>query len=89
MAANKRKAEVFTAGRSACDETVALVEGLVCDRCEIEVPDMRQLDVSERAKGYGIRSVLAVVIDGSLADCCAGRGPDAGTLRAAGLGQAA
>lgn len=30
----------------------------------------------------------AVVIEGALADCCAGRGPDERTLRAAGLGQA-
>jgi glutaredoxin 3 len=33
------------------------------------------------------RSVPAVVIDGKLADCCAGRGLDEATLRAAGLGQ--
>jgi hypothetical protein len=35
---------------------------------------------------YGIRSVPAVVIDGALADCCAGRGPDEKQLRAAGIG---
>ena len=35
----------------------------------------------------GIRSVPAVVIDGALADCCAGRGPDMTTLRRAGLDQ--
>jgi hypothetical protein len=40
-----------------------------------------------RAKSLGIRSVPAVVIDGTLAACCAGRGPDEATLRAAGLGQ--
>jgi hypothetical protein len=28
-----------------------------------------------------------VVIDGKLADCCSGRGPDEVTLKAAGLGQ--
>jgi hypothetical protein len=27
------------------------------------------------------------VIDGALADCCAGRGPDMAALRQAGLGQ--
>jgi len=36
----------------------------------------------------GIRSVPAVVIDGKLADCCAGRGVDETVLRAAGLGRA-
>jgi glutaredoxin 3 len=35
----------------------------------------------------GILSVPAVVIDGTLADCYSGLGPDEQTLRAAGLGQ--
>jgi len=43
--------------------------------------------VANRAKRLGICSVPAVVIDGKLADCCAGRGPDEATLKAAGLGQ--
>lgn len=33
--------------------------------------------MSNRARGLGIRSVPAVVVDGKLADCCAGRGPEA------------
>ena len=45
------------------------------------------LHVADRAKKLGVRSVPAVVIDGNLADCCAGRGPDEATLKAAGLGQ--
>ena len=47
-------------------------------------------DSPSRVRGNGsptIRSVPAVVIDGKLADCCAGRGPDEATLRQAGLGQ--
>jgi len=43
--------------------------------------------VASRAKSLGIRSVPAVVIDGKLAGCCAGRGPDEATLKAAGIGQ--
>jgi predicted DsbA family dithiol-disulfide isomerase len=43
--------------------------------------------VANRAKSLGIRSVPAVVIDGKLADCCTGRGPDEATLRSAGIGQ--
>jgi hypothetical protein len=89
MATNGRKVEIFTAGCSACDETVALVQSLACASCDVEVLDMKQPDVTERAKGYGIRSAPAGVIDGKLATCCAGRGPDAGTLQAAGLGQRA
>jgi glutaredoxin 3 len=48
---------------------------------------MNNPDVASRAKRLGIGSVPAVVINGQLADCCAGRGPDEQTLRAAGLGQ--
>ena len=50
--------------------------------------DLHDPLVAGRAKGLGIRSVPAVVIDGKLADCCTGRGPDEATLRAAGLGVA-
>jgi glutaredoxin 3 len=47
---------------------------------------MKQREVAERAKSLGVRSVPAVVIDGKLAGCCAGRGPEETTLRDAGLG---
>ena len=49
--------------------------------------DMHDAAVAKRARGLGIRSVPSVVIDGELAGCCAGRGPDEATLRSAGLGQ--
>lgn len=84
----KRKIEIFSAGCSACEETVHLVNQAACPSCEVSVLDMRDPNVASRAKSLGIRSVPAVVIDGKLADCCAGRGPDEATLRAAGLGQA-
>jgi glutaredoxin len=87
--AQKRRIEVFTAGCPACDETVSLVNSLACESCEVEIHDMKQPAVAERAKGYGIRTVPAVVIDGKLADCCSGRGPVADTLKAAGLGRKA
>ena len=85
--ATKRKIEVFSAGCPACQETVALVNRVACPSCEVSVLDMNDAQVASRAKGLGIRSVPAVVIDGKLADCCIGRGRDEGTLRAAGLGQ--
>jgi predicted DsbA family dithiol-disulfide isomerase len=47
---------------------------------------MAQAAVAERAKELGVRRVPSVVIDGKLAECCTGRGPDEATLRAAGLG---
>src|SRR5215831_15855208 len=54
--------------------------------CEVTVHDMRNHEVAERAKHLGVRSVPAVLIDGKLANCCEGRGPDLQALRAAGLG---
>ncbi len=85
----KRKIEVFSAGCPACTETIELVNRVACPSCEVSVLDMNRADVAQRAKALGIRSVPAVVIDGKLAGCCSGRGPEEATLRAAGLGQSA
>jgi glutaredoxin 3 len=83
----KRTIEVFSAGCPACEDTIALVNLVACPSCEVTVLDMHNPDVARRAERLGIRSVPAVVINGQLAECCAGRGPDESTLRAAGLGQ--
>lgn len=83
-----RKVEIFSAGCACCDETVQMVKRIACPSCEVEVLDMKNTAVSQRAKQLGIRSVPAVVINGVLADCCAGRGPTEQALRAAGIGQA-
>ncbi|MEE9120470.1 MAG: thioredoxin family protein [Syntrophobacteria bacterium] len=82
----KRKVEVFSAGCPVCDGTVEMVKGIACPDCEVNVLDMKDPAVADRAKSLGIRSVPAVVINGKLAECCAGRGPDEATLKAAGLG---
>jgi len=84
--ATTRKIEVFSAGCTVCEDTVALINRIACPACEVEILDMHKSEVSNRAKQYGIRSIPAVVVDGKLADCCAGRGPDEGQLRAAGIG---
>ena len=82
----KRNVEIFSAGCGCCEETIQLVKSIACPSCDITVLDMKQGDVAERAKSLGVRSVPAVVIDGKLAGCCAGRGPEEPVLRAAGLG---
>lgn len=84
----KRKVEVFSAGCPACTEAIELVERLACPSCEVSVLDMHEAAVADRAKELGIERVPAVVIDGKLADCCTGGGPNERTLRAAGLGVA-
>ena len=82
----KLKIEIFSAGCPVCDETVNMVRRNACTSCEVSVLDMKESAVADRAKRLGIRSVPAVVINGKLADCCTGRGPDEATLKAAGLG---
>ena len=81
-----RKIEVFSAGCAVCDDTVALINRIACPSCEVQVLDMHKPDIAKKARQYGIRSVPAVVVDGKLADCCIGRGPDEQQLRAAGIG---
>jgi len=83
----KRKVEVFSAGCPVCNDVVDMVKRISCQNCEINILDMKDSVVAERAKSLGIRSVPAIVIDGKLAECCAGRGPDETTLKAAGLGR--
>ena len=80
--ANKKKIEVFSAGCSACNETIKTVKQLAGSH-EVIIHDMNDSEVASKAKHYGVRSVPAVVIDGKLASCCTGRGPEEGILRAA------
>ncbi len=84
--ATTRKIEVFSAGCAVCEDTIALINKIACPSCEVEILDMHQPEAVKKAKRYGIRSVPAVVVDGKLADCCAGRGPDETALRRAGIG---
>ena len=83
----KRIVEIFSAGCPACDDVIEQVNQMACPCCDVQVLDMKDSDVACRAKDLGIRSVPAVVVDGILADCCTGRGPDEAKLRAAGVGQ--
>ena len=85
--ATKRTIEIFSAGCAACEETVTLVNRIACPSCDVTVLDMHHPEVARRAKQLGIRTVPAVVINGTLAACCTGSGPDEATLRAAGVGQ--
>ncbi len=82
----KRKIEVFSAGCPACEDTIKLVNDIACESCEIVVLDMHDATVAARAKELGVKSVPAVAVNGNLADCCAGRGPDRATLQSAGIG---
>ena len=86
--AAKRQVEVFSAGCFCCEETISRIKDIACPDCEVVVLDMADAGVARRARKLGVRSVPAVAIDGKLASCCAGRGPDEDALRREGLGQA-
>ena len=82
-----RTIEVFSAGCPLCRDTVELVNRLACPSCEVKVVDMQDIQGATRARELGVGSVPAVAINGKLASCYAGRGPDEAVLRGAGLGQ--
>lgn len=81
-----RKIEVFSAGCPLCEETIEMVNRLQCSSCEVEVVDMKDIRGATRARELDVRTVPAVAINGILAGCCAGRGPDEAILSGAGLG---
>lgn len=85
--AERRRVEIFSAGCAVCEDAVALVRRVSCDSCEVVELDMRDPEVASRARRLAVRSLPAVAIDGRLAPCCAGRGPDEASLRAAGIGR--
>jgi len=84
--ADKRKIEIFSAGCALCEETIELVNRMACSNCEVIILDMNEADGVARAKELGVRSLPAVAVNGTLASCCAGRGPEEAALRAAGVG---
>jgi glutaredoxin len=83
----KRKIEVFSAGCPACKAAIDIIKRNTCPSCDVAILDMNDSKIADRAKQLGIRSVPTIVIDGKIADCCSGCGPDEATLKRAGLGQ--
>jgi glutaredoxin len=79
----KRKIEIFSAGCGTCKETIEVVKKIAGSDHEVQIHDMHQQEVASRAKKHGVRSLPAVMIDGNLAGCCAGRGPDERVIREA------
>ncbi|NIP99656.1 MAG: hypothetical protein GWM98_03790 [Nitrospinaceae bacterium] len=82
-----RKVEIFSAGCPVCEETVQWVRQRACPDCEVTVLSLQDGSTADRARQMGIRSVPAVMVDGALVECCAGRGPEEEALKGAGIGQ--
>ena len=87
----KRLVEVFTAGCPICVGTVSLVKSLACPSCDVQVYDLREgcttNECREKATRYSVTAVPAVVVNGTLLDCCRRGAIDTAVLRAAGIGQ--
>ena len=79
----KHKIEIFSAGCKTCKDTIATVKILAGTEHEVIVHDMQHEEIATRAAQHGIRRVPAVVINGKLAGCCAGRGVEENVLREA------
>ena len=77
----KSRIEIFSAGCAVCKQAIEMVTKVAGGEHEVHVHDMQQPDVAARATQHGVRSVPAVIVDGKLAGCCAGRGPDEQVLR--------
>ncbi len=83
MATAKHTIEIYSAGCATCKETIEMVKRVAGSDHEVKVHEMLHGDTAARAKKLGIRSLPAVVVNGKLASCCAGRGPDEHLLREA------
>lgn len=81
--ASRKKIEVLSAGCPACDEAVERVRRLAGAAHDVVVLDMHEPRTAARAKRLGVGGVPAVIVDGRLAACCAGRHLDEAALRAA------
>ena len=75
--------EIYSAGCATCKEAIEMVKRVAGPDHDVKVHEMLQGDTAARAKKLGIRSLPAIVVNGKLAGCCAGRGPDEHVLREA------
>jgi hypothetical protein len=78
----KRQIEIFTAGCSLCDETVRMVQELICSSCEVSIYTLQ--DELEKTQQYGVNAVPAIAINGTLV--LTGK-PTREQLQAVGIGQ--
>ena len=83
MTTAKHTIEIYSAGCATCKDTIEMVKNVAGADHDVRVHDMQHPDTAVRAKQLGIRSLPAVVVNGKLAGCCAGRGPDEHVLREA------
>jgi hypothetical protein len=82
----KRTVEVFTAGCGLCSDTLARVQQLACESCDVQVHDLNSEAGMAKARAYGVMRAPSVVVNGQLANCCRQGAVDDGVLRELGVG---
>jgi hypothetical protein len=83
MAIARHRIEVFSAGCAVCKDTIDMVRRVAGSDHDVHVHDMHHGEAAARASSLRIRSLPAVVINGRLASCCTGRGPNEHIIRLA------
>ncbi len=69
----KNTIEIFVAGCPYCDSAVKLVKEVTNNDDEIKVYNLAGVEkeeVKKVADGYGVTTVPAVAVNGSLLECC-------------------
>ena len=84
---DKRTVEIFSAGCQLCEDVIERVRELACSSCDVQVLDLHQDVVADKARQYGIDTAPAVAIDGDPVECCDDSGVKESKLREAGIGQ--
>lgn len=88
--ATRKKVEVFTSGCPVCEPVVKLVKQTACPACEVIIYDLRTGcttdECLDKAVQYGIKRVPAVVVNGTLLECCQAGTVSQEVLLAAGIG---
>ena len=66
--ADPRTVEIFSAGCPICDNVVQRVREIACESCDVQVLDLNNEAVAQRATDLGIRAVPAVAVRSCLVD---------------------
>ena len=81
--------EVFSAGCTMCRQGIRAVQELAGKDHDVTIHDMHKDERAQaRAKELGINRVPAVVVNGTLAQCCQSRPVDVGVIRSMMQGKA-
>jgi len=75
--------EVFTAGCPLCEPVVEMAKRAAGTEVEVLIHDVNTDAARQAADDYAVKTVPALVVDGSLLGCCRNTGPQEQELVAA------